>query len=168
MLVDAAYYDTVESLMLETEFECFKAGTFKGGDSPDFNRREQKERVEQMRRARAYADEISKERENISQGQNSSQNALDSFTPTNSSHGPDERSCSSDRLASFKKHKGSTQHREGKWRQTRSKAFQQSLKKAKKEPFQLVSANCGTKTSCSIFRQFQKHLCCFDHNYASL
>ena len=47
-LVDAAYYDTVESLMLETEFECFEAGTFKGGHGPDTDNKEQKEHVEQM------------------------------------------------------------------------------------------------------------------------
>jgi hypothetical protein len=141
-LVDAAYYDTVESLMLETEFECFKAGTFKGGDGPDFHTREQKERVEQMRRARVYAEEIRKGGETISEGQNSCQNASDSFTPTSSSHRPDKRSSSSEHPTSFKKHKGS-QQREAKWRQTRSKVFQQSLKKVKNEPFQLVSANLG-------------------------
>ena len=71
--------------MLQTEFECFK-----GGDGPDFHIREQKERVEQMLGARAYADEISKERENISQKLNSCRNASESFTPTNSSHWPDK------------------------------------------------------------------------------
>lgn len=140
-LVDAAYYDTVESLMLETEFECFEAGTFKG-HCPDIDNREQKERVEQMRRARAYAEQIAKESETISEGQNSRQNASAFFTPTNSSHRPDKRSSSSERPTSFKKHKGS-QQRGAKWRQTRSKAFQQSLKKAKNEPYQLVSANVG-------------------------
>ena len=42
----------------------------------------------------------------------------------------------------FKKHKES-QQKGGKLQQTRSKAFQQSLKKAKSEPFQLVLANLG-------------------------
>ena len=68
--------------------------------------------------------------------------------------GRTKRSCSSERSASFKKHKGS-QQRGGKWQRTRSKAFKQSLKKAKNEPFQLVSANRKKKGICSIFRQFQ-------------
>ncbi len=138
MLVDAAYYDTVESLMLETEFECFKAGTFKGGDGPDTGNREQKELVEQMRRARAYAEEIAKERETISEGQNSQKNSSASFTPTNSSHRPDKRSSSTEVLPPLKNLKCLN-----KGDQTRSKAFQQSLRKAKNEPYQSVSADLG-------------------------
>lgn len=145
-LVDAAYYDTVEALMLESELECFKEGTFKGGDGPDINSREQKQRFEQMRRAREYAEELAKGRENVTQGQGSRQNASDGFYATNSSHRPDKRRSSHGGSGSFKKQKGaSTQQRGGKWRQQRSKAFQQSFKKAKDEPFQLDSASLAER-----------------------
>ena len=74
-LVDAAYYDIVEAIMLETELECFEEGTFKGGEGPNNETRGQKQQFEQMKHAKEYVREFAKEEVDISKGQESWQQA---------------------------------------------------------------------------------------------